>query len=100
MLYYRKLQVDVFYFQYSRFTFSAKLIKKKLQNLGSYNYIGANIECTARGGHVTSVHSHAEMNFINSNSIIFLCYSSHVTRGQVPLFLFQNTLKGIVHSKI
>ncbi|VDN60606.1 unnamed protein product [Dracunculus medinensis] len=35
-------------------------------NLGSYNYIGANIECTARGGHVTSVHSHAEMNFINS----------------------------------
>ncbi|VDN56769.1 unnamed protein product [Dracunculus medinensis] len=33
---------------------------------GPYSYEGANTECTARGGHVASVHSMEEMNFINN----------------------------------
>ncbi|VDN52883.1 unnamed protein product [Dracunculus medinensis] len=36
------------------------------QNFGSYNYYGGLQECTNRGGHLASIHSFEEMNFINS----------------------------------
>ncbi|VDN52882.1 unnamed protein product [Dracunculus medinensis] len=35
-------------------------------NHGSYNYHGANIECTAHNAHVASIHSQAEMDFVNN----------------------------------